>query len=176
MGIMRHFEVVGRAKGASIDAPVQRLKLFAENALFAKSQYWNVVSKLMKIKKATGEIISVKDITAKDDGKPRYFGIQYIYKSRTNVNNAYKEVVASTNAEAVSKLLIDMAGRHRVFAGNVRVRGVKELSKDDLKSEHVVELADNDFAVPLFHVTPHMMNKSFKNRISHSRVRTVLSK
>merc|ERR1712133_135092 len=129
----------------------------------------------MKIKKATGEIISVKDITAANDGKLRFFGVYYIYKSRTNVNNAYKEIAASTNAQAVSKLLIDMAGRHRVFAGNIRVRSVVELKKEDFKSESAIELADDEFKIPVLKQPAHMMNARFKNRISHSRVRTIVS-
>ena len=100
------FQVVGRfvpnAKYGESDpqCKVYRMKLFAKNRVVARSRFWYFMSRMCRVKKANGQIISVSQIFEKAPEQVKNIGIWFRYDSRTGTHNAYKEYreVSLTNA------------------------------------------------------------------------------
>ena len=61
-GRLQEYEVIGRHLPTEADPTpaLYRMTIFAPNETVAKSRYWYFLRGLKKVKKATGEIVSVK--------------------------------------------------------------------------------------------------------------------
>ena len=91
------------------------------------------------MKKATGEIVSVKEVNLKSCGKARgveaytgqihekhplkvkNFGVWLRYDSRSGTHNMYKEYRELSRTAAVEALYSDMAARHRARFRSIHV-------------------------------------------------------
>ncbi len=61
---MRTYQVIGRNAPTAANPKPQlyRMKLFAPNEVVAKSRYWYFLSQIKKVKKATGEVLAVREV------------------------------------------------------------------------------------------------------------------
>lgn len=64
LGRLQEYEVIGRhlPTEANPTPAMYRMTIFAPNETVAKSRYWYFLRGLRKVKKATGEIVSVKAV------------------------------------------------------------------------------------------------------------------
>ena len=77
---------------------------------------------MRKMKKTTGEIISVNEIREANADVTKNFGIWIRYNSRSGTHNMYKEYREMSRADAVESLYSDMAARHRARFASIHVR------------------------------------------------------
>jgi large subunit ribosomal protein L18Ae len=63
---MRLYQVVGRkAPTANDENPsAYRMKIFAANEVMAKSRFWYFMHQMRKMKKTTGEILDVNEVSS----------------------------------------------------------------------------------------------------------------
>ncbi|DBA72058.1 hypothetical protein WJX79_004475 [Trebouxia sp. C0005] len=110
------YQVVGRHLPTANDENPQiyRMKLWATDAVRAKSKFWYFLRKLRKVKKANGQVLAVNEITEKYPTKIKNFGVWVRYQSRTGYHNMYKEYRDVTLNGAVEQLYDEMGSRHRV--------------------------------------------------------------
>ena len=135
------------------------MRIFAPNEVVAKSRYWYFLQKLHKVKKASGEIVSVNQITEAHPTKVKNFGIWVRYDSRSGTHNMYKEVRDVTRVDAVETLYQDMAARHRARFRSIHILKVAEIEKTaDVKRPYVKQFLTKDLKFPL----PHRVQKSTK--------------
>ncbi|OAO14855.1 60S ribosomal protein L18a, partial [Blastocystis sp. ATCC 50177/Nand II] len=89
---IHYYQVVGRRLPTETDPEpeIYRMRLFAPNPVTAKSRYWYFMHRLEKMKKGTGEILSVNEIHEQDKEVKNY-GIWLRYNSRSGTHNMYKE-------------------------------------------------------------------------------------
>merc|ERR1739841_201961 len=64
MVLYRQYEVIGRHVPTERDPKPKayRMKLFTKNETQARSRFWYFIRRLVKMKKANGEILSIKEI------------------------------------------------------------------------------------------------------------------
>ena len=64
---VKEFEVIGRKlpTGREKITPLYKMRIFAPDAIVAKSRFWYFLRQLKKFKKTTGEIVSIKQVSAK---------------------------------------------------------------------------------------------------------------
>jgi large subunit ribosomal protein L18Ae len=64
---LKEFEVIGRKlpTGREKVTPLYKMRIFAPDAIVAKSRFWYFLRQLKKFKKTTGEIVSIKQVSAK---------------------------------------------------------------------------------------------------------------
>jgi large subunit ribosomal protein L18Ae len=62
---MKLYQVVGRKAPTATDAnpPAYRMKLFARDEVRAKSRFWYFMHQMRKMKKTTGEILDVNEVS-----------------------------------------------------------------------------------------------------------------
>lgn len=62
---IRQFQIVGRKAPTDKEPnpPAYRMKLFAPNEVLAKSRFWYFLHQMKKMKKTTGEILDVNEVS-----------------------------------------------------------------------------------------------------------------
>ncbi|KAK9376348.1 60S ribosomal protein eL20 [Lipomyces chichibuensis] len=159
MGRLQEYEVIGRHLPTETDPTpkLYRLQIFAPNSVVAKSRYWYFMKQLRKVKKSTGEIVSMKVISEKRPTKVKNFGIWIRYDSRSGTHNMYKEYRDLSRTSAVESLYQDMAARHRARFRSIHILKVVELEKsEDVKRQYIKQLLTPGLKFPL----PHRVTKS----------------
>ncbi|KAH0422162.1 hypothetical protein CcaCcLH18_12991 [Colletotrichum camelliae] len=159
---LTEYEVIGRhlPTESNPTPALYRMTIFAPNTTVAKSRYWYFLRGLKKVKKATGEIVSVKEIQEKHPLKVKNFGIWIRYDSRSGTHNMYKEYREMSRTDAVEALYSDMAARHRARFRSIHILKVVELEKaDDVKRPYIKQLLTKGLTFPLPHRVPKIPNQ-----------------
>ncbi|PHH80777.1 hypothetical protein CDD80_7314 [Ophiocordyceps camponoti-rufipedis] len=172
MGRLQEYEVIGRhlPTEANPTPDMYRMTIFAPNQTVAKSRFWYFLRGLRKVKKATGEIVSIKTLHEKHPQKVKNFGVWLRYDSRSGTHNMYKEYREMSRVDAVEALYADMAARHRARFRSIHILRVVELEKtDDIKRPYIKQLVTKNLRFPL----PHRISKgSTKKLFSATRPST----
>merc|ERR1719238_2214224 len=120
-----------------------------------------------RAKKSTIQILRVQKRGQEYGGRAKTFGFCLNYQSRTHRVGMYKEIRATTETEAVNKLLADMAGRHRTKASAMKITACREVPKTRLRRLINKQLTDEmiSFRYPYSVVpTPKRFKKTFTTR------------
>ncbi|ODV85927.1 hypothetical protein CANARDRAFT_27996 [[Candida] arabinofermentans NRRL YB-2248] len=158
MSRLYEYQVIGRKLPTeSVPEPkLYRMRIFAPNDVVAKSRYWYFLQKLHKVKKASGEIVSLNVIAEAHPTKVKNFGIWIRYDSRSGTHNMYKEYRDVTRVAAVETMYQDLAARHRARFRSIHILKVVELEKtDDVKRQYIRQFLTKDLSFPL----PHRVTK-----------------
>merc|ERR1711919_10675 len=125
------------------------MRIFAPDAVVAKSRFWYFLRQLRKFKKTTGEIVSVEEITEKKPMKIKNFGIWLRYDSRSGTHNMYREYRDLTAAGAVTQCYRDMGARHRARATSIQIIKVEEVAANKCRRTSVKQFHDSKIKFPL---------------------------
>ena len=165
------FQVVGRfvpnAKYGESDpqCKVYRMKLFAKNRVVARSRFWYFMSRMCRVKKANGQIISVSQIFEKAPEQVKNIGIWFRYDSRTGTHNAYKEYRECKLTDAINAVYQDMAGRSRAKSAAIQILKTAELKPEECKRPIITQFHTSKIKFPLPHrvaKTPKEFKTTFK--------------
>lgn len=104
--VVRQYEVIGRKQPTEKEPEPQlyRMKIFAKSKITAKSRFWYFLHQYKKMKKTTGEILSVKEIFEQKPNTVKNFYIYLRYNSRSGTHNMYKEYRDTTLCGAVEQM------------------------------------------------------------------------
>lgn len=139
---MRLYQVVGRKAPTKTDEapPAYRMKLFAPNEVTAQSRFWYFMHQMRKMKKTTGEILDVNEITEKNSRYVKNYGIWIKYNSRSGTHNMYREYRDTNLNGAVDNLYNDMAGKHRARSKSIQIIRTAVLKKkEDCKRPNTLQ-------------------------------------
>lgn len=169
---MQEYQVIGR-KLPSVKEPkpqLYKMRIFASNEVIAKSRFWYFLSKLKKVKKAAGEIVSLSVVQEKKPLKVKNFGVWLRYDSRSGTHNMYKEFREMSRADAVKACYQDMAARHRARFSSIHIIKIAELETAQVRRPYIQQLIDPKLKFPL----PHRVARSFKPIFAGKRPSTHL--
>merc|ERR1711966_489764 len=154
------------------ETKIYRMKLFAPNDVIAKSKFWYFLSKLRRVKKPNGQILSCNEIFEKRPTTVKNFGIWLRYDSRGGTHNMYKEFRALSLREAVSQLYLDMAGRHRCDFSRVQIIQTAVVQPKDVKRENMKQFINAKVKFALAHRVARPWDKANKTIFKASRPQT----
>ena len=167
---IRHYQIIGRKTPTASDPEPQlyRMKIFAKSPVQAKSRFWYFLHQYRKMKKTTGDILSVNEITEKNPNIVNVYGISLRYYSRSGCHNMYKEYRDTKLTGAVEQLYAEMSSRHRARATSIQIRETcivpgPLISKDPsigAKRVSVLEMINSKIKFPL----PHRMQRASKKK------------
>merc|ERR1719281_288828 len=122
-GRIHHYELVGRAAPTEkIPVPkIFKMKLFAKNAVLARSKFWYFMKRINCAKRSGGQILRQTELYDKSPTKVSNYGIWLRYESRTDTHNMYKEFRDTTLTGAVGQMISEMAGRHRAESSSIQI-------------------------------------------------------
>merc|ERR1712166_203319 len=176
MVLFRQYEVIGRHVPTERDPKPKayRMKLFTKNETQARSRFWYFIRRLVKMKKANGEILSIKEIFEQKPEKVSKYGIWLRYNSRSGTTNMYKEFSALTKNEAVEQMYQEIAGRHRARFSSIHVIKVAEIKAADCLRNNPKQFLDANVKFPLPHRVMRAAAKGHRKGAKASRPRTCM--
>merc|ERR1711913_225604 len=148
---LKEYSVIGRKLPTEAEPNPQlyKMRVFAPDMVCAKSRFWYFVSKLKKMKKTSGEIVSVEEITEKTPLKIKNFGIWLRYDSRSGTHNMYREYRDLTVSAAVTQCYRDMGARHRARAHSIHIIRVEPVAASQTRRALVKQMHDSKIKFPL---------------------------
>lgn len=148
------------------------MKLFAPNEVMAKSRFWYFMHQMRKMKKTTGEILDVNEITEKNTRYVKNYGIWVKYNSRSGTHNMYREYRDVSLTSAIDSLYNDMAGRHRARKQSIQIIRTASVKAADCKRPATKQFHDSKLKFPLPHRVIRPSTKEFKSTFLASRPST----
>merc|ERR1711881_718865 len=165
MVLYRQYEVIGRHVPTKNDPTPKayRIKPFTKNETQARSRFWYFIRRLVKMKKANAEILSIREIFESKPEKVSKYGLWLRYDSRSGTTNMYKEYTALSQNEAVQQMYQEMAGRHRARFSSIHIIKVQELTnlKDQCKRAQTKQYLKANIKFPLPHRVIRANKKGF---------------
>jgi large subunit ribosomal protein L18Ae len=146
-----------------------------------------------KLKKSTGEILTLNEIREKNANIVRIYGITIRYNSRSGTHNMYKEYRDVSVCGAVEQMYAELAGRHRARFGSIQIvdtrvvpAGVRafnrynpELHGDEVpiaaKRPNVIQFLASNIKFPLPHRIQRAPTKALRSTFNASRPTTFFS-
>ncbi|CAK4083189.1 unnamed protein product [Aphanomyces euteiches] len=171
MPAIHQYQVVGRKAPTETDPnpPAFRMKLFAPNEVLAKSRFWYFLHQMKKMKKTTGEILSVNELREKNKRIVKNYGVWIRYNSRSGTHNMYKEYRDVTLNGAIEQMYAELAGRHRARPRSIQIMRTAILAAKDCKKPNTLQFHDSKIKFPLSHRVPRPSLKKFRTVFKASR-------
>jgi len=170
-GELNEYKVIGRGLPSEKNRSpaLYQMRIFAPDKATAKSRFWYFLSQLRKLKKATGEIVSVNRIYEKRPLKIKNFGVWLRYNSRSGTHNMYREYRDLTAGKAVTACYRDMGARHRARAHSIHIIKVEEVAASKCRRPNTLQFHNSKIKFPLTH---RINRKLHAPRFTTSRPRT----
>merc|ERR1712195_44651 len=171
MSTFHQYEVTGRKVPTEREPnpKAYRIKLFSKNEANARSRFWYFIRRIVKMKKANGEILQIREIFEKHPEKVSNYGVWIRYDSRSNTTNMYKEYRALTANHAVEQMYQEMAGRHRARFSSIHVIKAADFLRNNTK-----QFLDANVKFPLPHRVMRAAAKGHRKGAKASRPRTCM--
>merc|ERR1712198_134719 len=152
-GTLKEYKIVGRRLPTDKERvpPLYQMRIFAPDRIVAKSRYWYFVGMLKKMKKGTGEIVSVQQVNEKKPLCIKNIGIWLRYVSRSGQHNMYREYRDLTTCGAVTQCYRDMGARHRARASSIQIMRVERLLASKTRRPNIKQFHDSKIRFPLTH-------------------------
>lgn len=168
------FVIVGRQKLENgKEHKLYRMRIFAKNAVSARNRFWYFLSRLRKVKRAAGEIVSFHEVFENKPQTIKNYGITLRFNSKYDTHNIYKEYRAMSRVEAVQKMYNEIASQQSVDRFNVQIISVARIAKKDLTSRNLLQFLHHNTRLPLLHrVLP--LPKERRLTFAHKRPSTIL--
>lgn len=140
---IRQYWVVGRAlpTESNPEPTLYRMRVFAKNAVFARSKFWYQMKRQNKIRSTHGEVVSLSEIFERNTTSIKNYGIVFKYESRKGIINMYKEVRDVTLCGAISQLYNELAGRHSARIETVHIIKTSVIAPNELRREASINLS-----------------------------------
>ncbi|XP_076057482.1 ribosomal protein L18A isoform X2 [Oratosquilla oratoria] len=150
-GVLKEYKVIGRKLPSESEPTPQlyQMRIFAPDKVTAKSRFWYFLSKLKKMKKASGEIVSLEEVVERKPGIIKNFGIWLRYDSRSGSHNMYREYRDLTVSGAVTQCYRDMGARHRARAHSIQVMRVEVVENSKCRRPLVTQFHNAAIKFPL---------------------------
>ena len=168
---MRQFFIVGRKLPSEADAnpTLYRMRVFARDAVLARSKFWYFMKRQHKVRKIQGEIISTSEIFERKTGAIRNYGIMIRYLTRTGTVNMYKEFRDVSLCGAVSQMYLEMAGRHSAAQNSIQIIRTSVLGNNEVKRAQVSQYTSQQIKFPKTNTLKRAPSKAFSSRVRANR-------
>ena len=170
----RRFFVFGRAlpTEANPTPEVMVVRLYAKNAAFARSAFWKTTRVLKRVKRSKGEILKVQEVFEQGRLRAKNFGIYLKYRSRTGVNNCFKEFRAVSLSDAIDQMYNEMGGNYKCSADRIEIIRTVELNRDELNDRNPrcrQWLNTNEIAYPVWKRSARRTHSKYTTNFTANR-------
>jgi len=95
------------------------------------------------LKKASGELLYIGELTESDPTTVKNYGIWIRYNSRSGITNMYKEYRDTTLVGAVQQMLQEMASRHKARYQQIHIIKTSEIKDEDCQRAGTRQFLDD---------------------------------
>lgn len=149
---MKEFEICARHKDF-VDGPIYKMAVFAKNDVVAKSRLFRVLSKTQKVKRASAEVVSVKELVDDRMLLARSYGVWIRVYSNNNPKNMYKEFRETSRARAAAACFAEMERLYKLSYFEVDIVQMAELTEETAKREEIKQYMNKDVKFPSVYPT-----------------------
>lgn len=156
---LKEFRVFG-CKNPTKDEPQPQVyvsTIFADNEVIARSRFFKILSSQHKIKPSHGLILKTEAVAQDNDFVLKNYGIHFVYRTRTGLRNGYKEARHINKVLAVSDMIQDFGGRHKIRSPEIYIYNIEILKDDDLRKTKVIAYTGDDVKFPVFEKVPNTL-------------------
>jgi large subunit ribosomal protein L18Ae len=170
---MHQYEIAGRAAPTEkIPVPkIFKMKLFAKNAVLARSKFWYFMKRINCAKRSGGQILRMTELFDKAPTRVQNYGVWLRYESRTDTHNMYKEFRDTTITGAIGQMVAEMAGRHRAQASAIQILKTTIVPNEKVRRPHVLQMLKKTVKFPVVRKLP-MNPKGERKLVRASRYTT----
>lgn len=129
--------------------------VFAKNAIFAQARMLKLLNAQYKIKPTGAVIVETREVRQSDDLELKNYGIKFLYRTRSGLQNAYKEIRHCNRVLAVSDLHQEFGSRHKIPSHLIYIIEVKQLEDDEVTKTKILSYMGNDVMFPVFLKVPN---------------------
>ncbi|KAI4290742.1 large subunit ribosomal protein L18Ae [Pancytospora philotis] len=129
--------------------------IFAIDSVYAQSKFLKLLNKQHGIKSTAATILRVEEVEQDNDFELKNYGIRFTYKTRSGLQNAYKEIRHINRALAVADLMQEFGSRHKVRAGLIYIISVEQLADEAVTKTKVLSYIGKDVMFPVFLKVPN---------------------
>ena len=164
---LRQFYVVGRAlpSDSNENPELFRMRVFARDAVLARSKFWYQMKRQHKVRKIQGEIISTTEIFEKKTGAIRNYGIFLRYLTRADTVNMYKEYRDVSLCGAVSQMYMEMSGRHSAALDSIQIIRTSVLDKSNVRRAQISQFTNEKIRFPKTNNLKRAPSKALSSRV-----------
>merc|ERR1712083_588895 len=131
-----------------------KMKLFAKNAVLARSKFWYFMKRINCAKRSGGQILRQTALHDRSPTKVSNYGVWLRYESRTDTHNMYKEYRDTTINGAIGQMVQEMAGRHRAQQSSIQILRTAVLDNKDCRRPHVQQMLSKKVKFPVVRKQP----------------------
>lgn len=164
---LRQFYVVGRAlpSESNENPELYRMRIFARDAVLARSRFWYQMKRQHKVRKIQGEIISTTEIFEKKTGNIKNYGIFLRYLTRADTVNMYKEYRDVSLCGAVSQMYMEMSGRHSAALDSIQIIRTSILDKSNVRRPQISQFTSEQIRFPKTNNLKRAPSKALGSRV-----------
>ena len=145
------------------------MRVFAPDAVLARSKFWYHMKRQHKVRKIQGEIVSTSEIFEKKAGVVKNMGIYFRYLTRTNTVNMYKEYRDTTLCGAVSQMYMEMSGRHSAVANSIQIIRTSVVADANVRRAQVAQYCKKSIRFPKTDNRKRAPSMAFKTNFKAER-------
>jgi len=145
------------------------MRVFAPDAVLARSKFWYHMKRQHKVRKIQGEIVSTSEIFEKKPGSIKNYGIVLRYLTRTVTVNMYKEYRDTTLNGAVSQLYMEMSGRHSARHESIQIIRTSVVPQADVRRAQIGQFNQKSIRFPKTHNKKRAPNAALKSTFKAER-------
>lgn len=129
--------------------------IFAIDTVYAQARFLKLINKQHKVKATDALIVRVEEVPQDNDFELKNYGIRFVYRTRSGLQNAYKEIRHVNRTLAVSDLYQEFGSRHKIPSELIYIFEVKQLADDEVTKAKVLSYMGEDVMFPVFFKVPN---------------------
>ena len=134
---------------------IYKSNLFARNSVIAKSLFAKLMNKQYKLKASQMVVLKCEEVEQDKDFKVKNYRIDFVYRTRTGMHNAYKEIRHINKVNAVSTMHQEFGSRHKLKASDMSIISVKEITAEEATKPKCLTYSAEGVKYPLFKKIPN---------------------
>lgn len=124
--------------------------IFAKNFVIARSIFFKLLKQQYKIKATQGRIVKYEELKPENDFKVKNYRISFVYKTRTGLQNGYKEIRHISRPCAVNMMYQEFGSRHKIKQSDIYIIEVQEISDEECTKAKCLAYSAPGVKYPVF--------------------------
>ena len=157
VGLNEYKIVASKIPTESEPAPaIYTSNIFAKNSVVARSLFAKLMSKQYKIKQSSMVVFNCELVKQDDDYEVKNYRIDFVYRTKTGKQNAYKEVRHVNKCCAINTLFQEFGSRHKLRGSDISIISIKQIDASEATKMKCLTYSAEDVKFPVFKKIPNV--------------------
>lgn len=135
---------------------VYKSNVFARNSVVAQSIFAKLMATQYKIKSTALVVLKCEEVKQDDDFVVKNYRIQFVYRTKTGLQNGYKEIRHVNRVCAVSTMFQEFGSRHKVQKHEISIVSVEAFDASEATKPKCLTYSAENLKFPVFKKIPNV--------------------